>query len=184
MMNEVHAGLENKEFATPEGLKPVSYCMDSGLLATDFCKLDPRGSRVAEDQVFPEDFPEGLYCTAHTAESTVKLCKDCPILDETGAETGLYYVAGPYCPEESLWEVCLPDYQREPVSTAVALDEQYRYATLTTMETCTVHGEPELEDPLEGLLPWLPEEDMDPDGMEPDEPSHVMPDFGLDWLPW
>ena len=163
VMTKVHAGLENKKFPEPSGLKPVSYCLDSGLLATDYCKLDPRGSRVATDNVFQEDFPEGLYCTAHTKESLVKVCKDCPILDADGKETGLYHLAGQYCPEESIVEMCLPDYQREPVGTAVAQDEMYRKATVEAYGPCTVHTEPAVADPWFPIDPWDPWGSEEPD---------------------
>ena len=112
VMSQVHEGLENKKFPEVSGLKQVTYCLDSGLLAGEYCALDPRGSRVATDYIFPEDYPDGRTCTVHTAESVVKVCVDSPILNEDGTETGLYHIAGPYCPEESLREVCYPNYER------------------------------------------------------------------------
>jgi len=163
VMNKVHEGLENRTFHEPSGLKPVSYCLDSGLLATEYCKLDPRGTRVAEGKVFAEDIPDGLYCTAHTEESLVNLCMDCPIMEidpETGLptdkESGTYHLAGPYCPEESLMQVCLPHFERLPIGTAVAKDEMYRKAVVEAYGTCTVHLEPEQIEP-DPWFPWLPD---------------------------
>ena len=186
VMEEIHAGLDNKSFATPDGLKTVSYCQDSGLLATDYCTLDPRGSRVVEAKVFEEDIPDGLYCTCHTEESLVKLCKGAPVLDEKEAETGMYHLAGAFCPEEEMWEVCLPKYEREPIGTAVALDEMYRYATVTMREACTVHTEPEVvePDPFDPFFPWFPTEDEDPEDWGSEEDLEGSQDIGLNWLPW
>ncbi len=155
VMAPVHEGLENKSFPVPNGLKPVNYCLDSGLLATDYCRQDPRGSRVASDNVFQEDFPD-QYCTAHTEKSVVTVCKDCPILTDDGKETGLYHTAGPYCPETSLQQMCLPDYERAKIGTAVARDEMYRKSTVESYGVCTVHTQappPDIPDPPIGTDP-------------------------------
>lgn len=65
------------------------------------------------------------FCTSHTAETTVTVCLDCPILDGNGEETGLYHLAGEFCPEESRQEVSLLGYQREDVGGAGAEDAKY-----------------------------------------------------------
>ena len=169
-MEEIHADLENTRFHEPSGLKPVSYCLDSGLLATEYCKLDPRGSRVAEDKIFAEDIPDGLYCTAHTEETVFNLCLDCPILDEAGAETGMYHIAGPYCPEESLMQVCLSGYERLPMGTTVANDDMYRKSVIEAYGICSVHLEP-----AAGPDPWVP---WWPDEWGGGEEAPVQPDTG------
>jgi penicillin-binding protein 1A len=198
VMSQVHQGLSNKSFPQPDGLKSVTYCLDSGYLATDYCKLDPRGSRVASDYVFQEDFPEGLYCTVHTADSLVSVCTDSPILDSDGDPTGLYHIAGPYCPEDSLTRMCLPDYVREHIGTATAQDERYRKSVVESYGTCTVHTEaPVAEEPPEedeepddqtvppswlGVLPWE-QPTTDPDDVTNNEPSDIEddePENGLD----
>ena len=170
VMEEIHADLENTRFHEPSGLKPVSYCLDSGLLATEYCKLDPRGSRVAEDKIFAEDIPDGLYCTAHTEETVFNLCLDCPILDEAGAETGMYHIAGPYCPEESLMQVCLSGYERLPMGTTVANDDMYRKSVIEAYGICSVHLEP-----AAGPDPWFP---WWPDEWGGGEEAPVQPDTG------
>ena len=152
VMEDVHADLEVKKFAEPAELTNVEYCLDSGKLATEFCAKDPRGTRVSSAGVFAEDAPTEV-CTVHTAESVVRLCLDSPILDENGAEIGLHHLAGEYCPEESLVEYCLPDYERQAVGTAVALDEMYRKAAVEAYGICTVHLEPEAVDPPSWLDP-------------------------------
>ncbi|MGI5962923.1 MAG: transglycosylase domain-containing protein [Lawsonibacter sp.] len=157
VMSEIHDGLENQKFAVPSGLKSVEFCLDSGKLPNEYCAMDPRGSRVSSDYVFQGDVPTER-CTIHTAESVVRMCKDCPILDGDGKETGLYHIAGPYCPEESIVEMCLPDYDREKIGTATAADEKYRKSVVESYGTCTVHTQPPvIEEPEpEPENPWNP----------------------------
>ena len=192
-MARVHEGLENKAFPTPNGLVSVdSYCLDSGLLATEYCQLDPRGSRIASATLHQDDVPVDV-CTIHTADGLVKLCKDAPILDDSGAETGMYCLANENCPEESLWEVCLPNYERELLANVYANDEKYLLRDVTSFGVCTVHEAAEEPgyDPS-NPFPWFPEYDptdpfapTDPEqGGEPEEetPSHGLP--SLDIFNW
>ena len=121
-------------------------------------------------------------CTIHTAENVVKVCKDCPILDAEGLETGMYHIAGEFCPEESVVEMCLPNYEREPIGTAVAQDDMYRKSEVELLGPCTVHTEPiapPVEDPLFPWFPWFPEnpDEQDP-GTEPWEPNGPSQDIG------
>ncbi len=168
VMNGVHAGMPNKNFHVPDGLVSVEYCKDSGLLATEYCKLDPRGSRIASDKVFKQDFPEGRYCTVHTQENLVKVCLDCPVLDADGGETGLYHAAGPYCPEDRTTTMCLPEYERQQIGSAVAADNRYRKNVVEGYGPCTVHTQQIPEHPL-GPLPWNPESPWKP--VEPENPD-------------
>ena len=175
VMGPVHEGLEDKSFPAPEGLKPVSYCLDSGMRATEYCKMDPRGSRVASDNLFQEDISDAV-CTVHTAESVVTMCVDDSILDSSGKSTGVWYIAGPYCPELSLRQICLPDYEREPVGTALAKDEIYRKATVEAHGTCTVHSTPPdtgtQQPPGGGNDPLDPNQPLDPiDPLDPVDPN-------------
>ena len=168
VMEEVHAGLENKKFPVPSGLSSVQYCLDSGLRATEYCALDPRGSRVSSDSVFQGD-ASGEVCTIHTAQSVVKVCLDCPILKEDGSETGMYHIAGPYCPEESQKEMCLPDYVRERIGTAVAQDELYRKSVVESYGPCTLHTESVVEPPP-AVEPGGPDSSGHP--TDPEDPDH------------
>ena len=168
VMEEVHAGLENKKFPVPSGLSSVQYCLDSGLRATEYCALDPRGSRVSSDSVFQGD-ASGEVCTIHTAQSVVKVCLDCPILKEDGSETGMYHIAGPYCPEESQKEMCLPDYVRERIGTAVAQDELYRKSVVESYGPCTIHTESVVEPPPT-VEPGGPDSSSHP--TDPEDPDH------------
>ncbi len=173
VMNQVHKGLENKKFPVPNGLVNVKFCLDSGLQATEYCAMDPRGSRVSSDGVFQSHVPSG-FCTIHTAESVVTVCKDSPILDSDGNPTGLYHIAGPYCPQESLMQMCLPDYDREQIGTATAEDNMYRKSVVEFYGPCTVHTAPpvvvEPENPGTEH-PGGPTDPNDPNGGSSSEPG-------------
>lgn len=138
VMNKVHSGLSNKKFDTVEGLTSVKYCMDSGLLATEYCAMDPRGSRVATGSVFKEDVPS-KRCTVHTAGNVVTICKKSPVQSSSNKEGGVYRLAGAYCPGDTQAKVCLPEFDRSKIGTAVALDEAYRKKVITANGSCTVH---------------------------------------------
>ena len=156
VMAPLHENLPDKDYSIPAEMRSVSYCKDSGLKATEWCAKDPRGNRVARDYAFPEDIPSEI-CNVHTEASVVAVCKDAPILKDDGTESGQYYAAGEFCPEESRMEMCLPDYEREPVGSARADDEAWRYAHAAKRETCNVHTEE-------------PPEDIDPEN--PEDPNH------------
>ena len=147
VMTQLHEGLPNKDYSRPAEMRTIVYCQDSGLPASTWCELDPRGSRVAKGSVFPEDYPEGLTCTAHKEELAVTVCLDCPVLKEDGSPTGLYYQAGPYCPEERKQQICYPDYEREQIGKAIADDSVWRYETASAHGLCTLHTEPPVVDP-------------------------------------
>ena len=129
---------------------------DSGLLANDYCAMDPRGSRVSSGAIFPESFPEGQNCTFHTAETVMTICVDCPVLKEDGSQTGLYHQAGQFCPEESKREICLPNFNREQVGTAVAGDAQWDFFNAFGYGTCTVHTEAPSTEPFNPFDPTDP----------------------------
>ena len=172
VMSQVHEGLEDQSFSAPSGLTSVQYCLDSGLAANEYCAMDPRGSRVSSDRVFADDVPSG-QCTIHTAESVVTVCVDCPILDADGNATGLYHIAGPYCPEASLQQVCLPDYEREAVGDATAQDNIYRKSVVEGYGLCTVHTEPTVvePDPTDPDTPVDPDQPTDPE--QPTDPGET-----------
>lgn len=163
VMAPLHENLPDKDYPIPAEMRPIVYCRDSGLIATEWCAKDPRGNRSARDYVFPEDYPKDDICTAHTAESVLTICTECPVLKEDGSPTGLYYQAGEFCPEESRQEICLPNYEREQVGSVRADDDIWRYELVKEYGPCTLHTEapPEEPDPNDPNLPD-PENPLDP----------------------
>lgn len=181
VMNRVHKNLADKDFFTINNLVTTEYCMDSGLLPTDACRTDVRGSRVGKMTLLRDDAPTA-YCTRHGESATVTVCSDCPILDADGAPTGLYLPAGPYCPSESLTSLSLLNYSRQAVGTAKVSDEAYTVTHIQSLGTCTVHTTPPAVEPE---IPDLPGGLIDPDdpnwsgNLTPPEPP-VDPDLPVD----
>lgn len=157
VMTGLHEGLPDKTYDDPGGRRTINYCMDSGLLATERCAMDPRGSRTASGSIFPESFPEGKVCEMHKEENIVTVCTECPVLKEDGTPTGLYHLAGEFCPEESRKEICLPSFGREQLGSAVAGDAQWDYEAAIAHGPCTLHTEaPIPEDPTDPNYPYDP----------------------------
>ena len=161
VMVRLHEGLDDKNFADPGGRRAISYCRDSGYLATSYCEMDPRGSRVATGSIFPESYPEGRTCPYHTAESVVTICVDSPVLKEDDTPTGMYYQASARCPAESRRQICLPSFGREQIASAVAGDAGWDFGSGYGYGTCPLHSD--------GRSPDEPPDDPeDPDN--PDDP--------------
>lgn len=74
VMEKVHEGLPAATFTKPSGVVQVEVCVDSGLLATELCKKDRRGTRVyteyfnSKNRTIPTE-----YCTTH---KVVEVCPD------------------------------------------------------------------------------------------------------------
>ena len=66
VMSRVHEGLADKDFFSCSGLTRVEVCADSGMLATDSCAEDCRGSRVYSALVAADNAPSA-YCNMHTS---------------------------------------------------------------------------------------------------------------------
>ena len=68
VMSAIHADLADKDFFSCAGLTSVSVCADSGMLASENCALDVRGSRVYTALVAADNAPTSV-CTMHTSPS-------------------------------------------------------------------------------------------------------------------
>ena len=66
VMSAIHADLPDKDFFSCSGLTSVAVCADSGMLASENCALDVRGSRVYTALVAADNAPTAV-CTMHTA---------------------------------------------------------------------------------------------------------------------
>ncbi|MGL5244108.1 MAG: transglycosylase domain-containing protein, partial [Sarcina sp.] len=72
VMKVAHNELPYKEVQAPNGLVTSSVCKDSGLLATDLCKADPRGGRI-ESFMFIEGQVPSKLCDVHVKASVNRL---------------------------------------------------------------------------------------------------------------
>ncbi len=110
VMNEIHSGLENKNFFEADDFKYVNVCSCSGLLPTEACSLDPRGSRVISGYFHKDDVPK----------------KRCDVHKEVQVDSTTNQLATRFCPESNLKTVGLLDLQRTfPISGITLGDEQY-----------------------------------------------------------
>jgi penicillin-binding protein 1A len=70
IMEKVHENLPIIEFPRPENIHEIQVCRDSGLLPTNDCINDPRGSRVVTELFMAGTQPQD-YCDAHV---TTQVC--------------------------------------------------------------------------------------------------------------
>ena len=122
VMRPAHEGLQGKTFAStrPNGIVTATVCRDSGLLATEECKTDPR-----EDRSYTEYFVKGTVPN--------KQC-DCHVKAELCTESGL--IATEFCPEkEEKVFITRPNYEADKTWER-AKDAEFM---LTIKDTCTVH---------------------------------------------
>lgn len=73
VMNKVHEGLESKNFDKPNGIVSAVICKDSGLLATDACREDPREGGRTYSEMFAIGTVPSKTCETHVK---LKICKD------------------------------------------------------------------------------------------------------------
>ena len=71
VMKEIHKDLDEKSFDKPGGIVEATVCKDSGMLASDSCKNDPRGSRVYTEYFVKGTEPKKT-CTTHV---TAEICE-------------------------------------------------------------------------------------------------------------
>ena len=75
VMSRIHENLEDKSFFSCSDLVQVTVCADSGMLATNLCEADPRGSRVRTEWVAVDNQPQEM-CTMHDGSSVLNYRRD------------------------------------------------------------------------------------------------------------
>lgn len=115
VVNSISKGKQSKHFEVPNSVTKVELCKVSGLVPTDACKNDPRGSQVGSDYVAKDSIPTET-CNIH---KTIKIC------NETGK------IATEYCPNTSEKSFITRDY------TPNVKPADWAYMAPT--ETCNVH---------------------------------------------
>lgn len=166
VMALVHEDKADRSFSQPSNVVEVSYCADSGLLASTWCEQDVRGSRVRKAKLSLYDVPTET-CGTHVGAE---------ICDASG------HLANVYCagvPENSTHRVGLISVDRYfPVPNVVVGDQQYNikqsgaplgYYPAASKDgdsiglECYVHNEDSIPEPE-------PEEPEEPAGTaEPDD---------------
>ena len=158
VMQKIHEELPNKSFKVPDsGLETVKVCLDSGLLPTDACRTDARGSRVKTFTVAAGTAPTES-CSLHVLRD---YCTEGQCL------------AGEFCPEESVEQKGFLDYVREDYGPSiVADDDPYLIVNLEkTLEEsggCPAHTTEIITDPEDP-------NGVPPEALDPSDPNYQPP---------
>ena len=111
VMTGIHEDLPRMDFDRPTDVVTATYCADSGKLATDACRADPRGDRTVSGLLALTDVPTES-CTLH---QMVDIC------------SASDHVANEYCGKVAkLYKMSLICYDRQfPISGVVVQDQGY-----------------------------------------------------------
>lgn len=153
VMVPLHEPLENRKFVQNVELKSVGVCADSGLLPTEYCQGDIRGSRVVSVKIASDDTPKE-YCPYHVATQ----------IDGT---TGM--LANDFCPTADLKTIGGLNLERSFARSGVVIgDQKYvlphspsdgGYAPAGSFPNCDVHNaENDGNKPPEPEVPEVPTE--------------------------
>lgn len=172
VMSIIHEDLDPSAFYQPDDVVEVSICLDCGKLATQQCEQDLRGSRVQTFMLFKSDRPSGS-CTCHLE---VTICTESPVLDSNGNETGRYYLAHEWCPEECQKTVTMVDYTRTLVNKSTVTVDGVEVGIPVTVKDqfALLSGYDSMEDPY-CPLHTQPEPEPDPEPEPEPEPEDPAP---------
>ncbi|TYQ18063.1 UNVERIFIED_CONTAM: penicillin-binding protein 1A [Acetivibrio alkalicellulosi] len=127
VMEKVHEGLDVIQFEEPPGIVRKNICIYSGMLASELCAHDPRGSSVRNEMFIAGTEPRD-ECTVHVR---ARVC------NEHTDEFGRNYLASPYCPlENTSYKVMVRRrVPLDPNDFAAVSDKAYEYLD----QFCPVH---------------------------------------------
>ena len=157
VMEPLHMDLPDKDFDNKPstGLTKITVCLDSGMLATDACRADPRGNRIASF--------EAAAGTGPTEECTIhKMVEYC---------TEGHCIAGETCPAETVEQRAYLDYVREDYGPSIKADDDgYLISNLEKIK------EPSETNPLGGCpvhegMGLPPRDPLDPLNPNPEDPN-------------
>ncbi|MBR6033169.1 MAG: transglycosylase domain-containing protein [Clostridia bacterium] len=124
VMKTTHESLPNAKFEKPNNITYSTICKDSGLIATDLCSQDQRGSRVYTE-VYVKGTTPSQRCNCHVQ---LRVC---------GTE-GNYKLANEYCPDAKDVVFITRENSENNTEWQRAMDAEYMAPT----ETCTEHQKP------------------------------------------
>lgn len=123
VMSRIHEDLADTGFHGATGVTTVTVCSDSGLLATEACAADLRGSRLRTVTVAADTAPTES-CTVH------KMVSYC---------TEGKHLATASCPASSVHQVAVLDYPRQIINGIKVADSDYLLSVISEGE-CPVHN--------------------------------------------
>lgn len=113
VMSRIHEDLEIIDFEEPDDIVYASVCQDSGLVATEACKCDPRGDRTITDMFAAGTVPTET-CDVHKMAT---VCADTLLLATEYCENTIEmsFITRDYTPEvkPSDWIYMLPTEECE-----------------------------------------------------------------------
>ncbi len=145
IMYQIHTrkNLPATSFVEPPTIVRADICLDSGLLATELCYQDPRGSRVVTEVFSSSNVPTD-YCDVHKAV-------------EINVDDGL--LATEYTPEEKVATIVGLDKKRNYYNTYSYVDNYFSIVEDAKYEIPTTYSDMYNEenttpiiDPEDGLL--------------------------------
>ncbi|HOK42578.1 MAG TPA: PBP1A family penicillin-binding protein [Thermoclostridium caenicola] len=178
VMTKIHKDmkLEPAEFftETPPNIVTRTICMDSGKIATELCKADPRGSRARTEYFIQGTEPAySDVCTTHVAARACKDAKDAQ---------GRMLLATEYCPAGSVFDRVyikrpvqyMPPFPNSPYPEDVVYE-------LPEGEYCTIHGPHSvLVPPVTEVNPPAPPTPGNASGIQyPGNPDSLIPDHEI-----
>jgi penicillin-binding protein 1A len=182
VMNKIHEGMPPIPFfeTIPPNIVKRTICIDSGKIAGDLCRRDPRGGRVVEEYFIEGTEPAySDICTVHVEFDACTASQDTQKRDLLATE---------YCPAETVVKkvgIRRPvEYKPQFPDDPYPLDSIYE---IPDGEYCTVHNHGILIPPINEELTEDPLEDDDgiPEGQPPaediGEPIEEENWDGIDW---
>ncbi len=135
VMNKIHEGMPATPFFenTPSNIVKRTICIDSGKIATDLCKNDPRGSRVREEYFIEGTEPSySDTCKVHVSALICSAAKDAQ---------GRYLLANEYCPAsvKKTWVGIRRPVEYKPKFPGDSYPLDYKYE-IAEGEYCTIHS--------------------------------------------
>ncbi|NLE25665.1 MAG: penicillin-binding protein 1A [Clostridiaceae bacterium] len=161
VMNKIHEGLPSVPFfeSTPPNIVKRTICIDSGKIATDLCRKDPRGGRVREEYFIEGTEPAySDTCKVHVSYEACTASQDAQKRDLLATE---------YCPFET---IVLKVGLKRPVEYKPAFpNDPYPADSIYEIpegEFCTVHEQSILIPPI--VEEYYPPESTIEDGTLPE----------------
>lgn len=141
IMKNIHKNLEGKRYEKPSSIVTASICKDSGLLATELCAEDQRGSRV-----YTEYFVKGTVptktCTTHVK---AEICEETGKITTEHCEKKVekVFITRPNSDTNKSWQSAEDAKYMLPtetcdIHTEAAKDEEKPVITLNGKETITL----------------------------------------------
>ncbi len=152
VMEPLHEGLEDRDLFNWGNMTAVTICTESGKLATEACKADPRGSCAQTVYVYPEDRPSQA-CDLHVM---TRYCEG----GHAAANEYCAQVKGNTVTEKGL--VKMTDSLKEMYASAGLDYSEFMYTEGSDKAGCTLHTKQMVAEQTKPTEPPKPTNPNDP----------------------